>query len=299
MKNVSGVRFDSGYAETVMWPGSLFYPSTFHYVQNLSLLQNQFGSESFHIYANDPEDYTWNPSCVKANATPELVRNILSGACTPVGAWGGATISAAVASQNFPNTAGGISHSVTEAGMCRSCTGATETQVTRFDLRLFISIQALGVSPVMFYRMSEDKDWEWVNADHKPYPVYTAFKGLMADIATIAQPSVTSCPPCLVPTVSSYTGDFPLATASFVGAKAGDNANSILYYTWQRSYGANWTTVASPAAVPVSVDIPVGMMVTSVKDMVTSAAVAFAFSGKTLTYQVADNPIEVLLTPVR
>jgi hypothetical protein len=297
LKSVPGVPFDNGYTETAMWPGSLFYPATFLNVQSLSNLQSTFGSESFHVYGNNPEDYIWNPTCVSANATAALVSNILSGSCTPVGLWTGASDSAAVASQSFPNTQGGVKHAVSEAGICRSCTGATETQVSRFDLRLFLSEQALGVSPVMFYLMSGETDWEWVDSNQTPYPVYTAFKGLMTDIGTIAQPPVTPCPACATPSVSSYKGYYPLATVTFVGSRPGDTANSILYYTWQRTYGTKWTAVASPAAVRVSVSIPAGMTVTSVKDTVTAATVAFTSSGGTLVYQVADDPIEVLLTP--
>ena len=297
LKSVPGVPFDNGYTETAMWPGSLFYPATFLYVQNLSNLQSVFGSESFHVYGNNPEDYIWNPTCLSANATTALVSNILSGSCTPVGLWTGASDSAAVASQSFPNTQGGVKHAVSEAGICRSCTGATETQVSRFDLRLFLSEQALGVSPVIFYLMSGETDWEWVDSSQTPYPVYTAFKGLMTDIGTIAQPPVTPCPACATPSVSSYKGYYPLATVTFVGSRPGDTANSILYYTWQRTYGTKWTAVASPATVPVSVSVPSGMTVTSVKDTVTAATVAFTSSGGTLVYQVADDPIEVLLTP--
>ena len=297
LKSVPGVPFDNGYTETAMWPGSLFYPATLSYVQSLSNLQSAFGSESFHVYGNNPEDYIWNPTCLSANATAALVSNILSGSCTPIGLWTGASDSAAVASQSFPNTQGGLKHGISEAGICRSCTGATETQVSRFDLRLFLSEQALGVSPVMFYLLSGETDWEWVDSSQTPYPVYTAFKGLMADIGTIAQPPVTPCPACATPSVSSYKGYYPLATVTFVGSRPGDNANSILYYTWQRTYGTKWTAVASPAAVPVSVSVPTGMTVTSVKDTVTAATVAFTSSGGTLVYQVADDPIEVLLTP--
>jgi hypothetical protein len=297
LKSVPGVPFDNGYTETAMWPGSLFYPATFSFVQSLSNLQSVFGSESFHVYGNNPEDYIWNPTCVIANATAALVSNILSGSCTPVGLWTGASDSAAVASQSFPNYQGGVKHAVSEAGICRSCTGATETQVSRFDLRLFLSEQALGVSPVMFYLLSGETDWEWVDSSQTPYPVYTAFKGLMADIGTIAQPPVTPCPACATPSVSSYKGYYPLATVTFVGSRTGDTANSILYYTWQRTYGTKWTAVASPATVPVSVSVPSGMTVSSVKDTVTAAIVAFTFSGGTLVYQVADDPIEVLLTP--
>ena len=297
LKSVPGVPFDNGYTETAMWPGSFFYPATFSYIQNLSNLQSVFGSESFHIYGNNPEDYIWNPPCLSANATTALVSNILSGSCTPVGLWTGASDSAAVASQGFPNTQGGVKHAVTESGICRSCTGATETQVSRFDLRVFLSMQALGISPVMFYDMSGETDWEWVDSSQTPYPVYTAFKGLMTDIGTIAQPPVSPCPACATPSVSSYKGYYPLATVTFVGSRPGDNANSILYYTWQRTYGTKWTAVASPAMVPVSVSVPSDMTVSSVKDAVTAAAIAFTFSGATLVYQVADDPIEVLLTP--
>lgn len=298
LKGVSGVPFDNGYPETAMWPGSLFYPATFSNIQNLTTLENAYGSESFHIYGNDPEDYIWNEACVAANATTSLVNNILSGACAPIGSWTLNSDPAAVASESFSNAQGGLKHQISETGICRSCTGASETQVSRFDLRVFLSMQALGVSPVMFYRMSEDTDYEWVNANQTPYPVYTAFQGLMSDFEQIAQTPVTACPGCATPSVSSYKGYYPLATATFVGARAGDSANSILYFTWQRSYGTNWTALASPAAVSVSISVPSAMTVSSVKDVVTGSSVTFTFSGGSLVYEVADDPIEVLLTPV-
>jgi hypothetical protein len=297
MKGMAGVTFDNGYPEVAMWPASFFYPANFAFVQNLSNLQSVFSSESFHIYGNNPEDYIWNQTCVKANATTALLSNILAGACTPIGDWTANSDQAAVASQYFPTSAGGVKHIITEAGICRSCTGATETQISRFDLRLFLSMQALGISPVIFYEVSGDPDWAWFNSSQAPYPVYTAFQGLMADIGAIANPPVTACPACATPSVSSYTGYFPLATVAFVGARSGDSSNSILYYTWQRTYGTKWASVASPASVPVSVSIPAGMTVTSVKDPVTGAAVSFNVSGTTLSYQVADDPLEVLLTP--
>lgn len=300
MKTVPGASFNSGYTETAMWSGSLFYPATYAHA-NLASIQGQFGTESFHTYGNNPEDYIWNPVCVAANATPELVGNIVAGDCTPVGLWTGATISAAVATQSYPGMNGGIRHSVTETGICRSCTAATETQVTRYDIREFLALHALGISPIYFYRMSGDTDWEWFSSTQTPYPVYTAFQSLMTDIGSIAQPPLVACPPCSTPAVSSYTGFYPLATITLAGARAGDHANSLLYYTWQRSYGLNgynWASVPSPASVPVSVTIPAGMTVASVKDTVTLTPVIFSFSAGELTYGVADDPIEVLLTPI-
>jgi hypothetical protein len=283
-----------------MWYGSMFNPSTFPYITSLPALQTQYGTESFHLYGNNPEDYIWNPSCVAANAAPSLVGNILAGDCTPPGLWTGATIGAVVAANSFPNSNGGLSHSVTETGVCRTCTGVNidETQITRFDLRDFLSSQALGLSPVLFYRMSEDSEWEWVDSStRKPFPVYTAFRNLMNDMGAVAQMPVANYSACQMPKIESYSGGYPLATASFVGAKSGYKGNSILYYTWQRTYGSTWATVRSPSLVTVKVVVPTGTAVYSVKDAVTNSHVAYSVSKNVLSYLIADDPIEVWLNP--
>ena len=120
----------------------------------------------------------------------------------------------------------------------------------------------------------------------------------MTDVGTIASSPVAPYSGCMMPRVSSYTGYYPLATVMFVGSQAGNKANSLLYYTWQKSYSAtNWVTLASPAAVNVSVVVPNGLIVSSVKDMVSGSTVSYTFSSQTLTYPVADDPVEALLVP--
>lgn len=303
MANVPGVAFDSGYAESAMWNGAFFNPANASYIASIPQLQAQFGTESFHTYSNDPEDYIWNQACVAENATPAPVSNILAGNCTPPGLWTGATDGAVVAANSFPSSNGGVPHSVTETGLCRDCgVTTTETQIARYDLRDFLSAQAVGLSPVMFYRMSEDPEWEWVNSiTLQPYPVYTAFKNLMADMSAVANAPVAAYTACQMPRVESYSGSWPLATMSFVGAKSGYKGNSILYYTWQRTWGwsPDWEAVKSPAAVPIKVEIPAGTSVYSIKDMVTDAAVSYTLSNSVLSYKVADDPVEVWLNPTR
>jgi hypothetical protein len=204
-----------------------------------------------------------------------------------------------VAANSFPNSSGGVPHSVTETGACRDCgVTTTETEIARFDLRDFLSAQAVGLSPVIFYRMSEDIGWEWVNATtHKPYPVYTAFKNLMADMAAVANAPVAKYTPCQMPQVKSYSSRWPLATMSFVGTKSGYKGNSILYYAWQRTYGSPWQAVKSPAGVTVKMEIPAETSVYSIKDMVTGTALPYTLSKSVLSYKVADDPVEVWFNP--
>ena len=179
--------------------------------------------------------------------------------------------------------------------------GATNTQVTRYDLRVFLGYQGLGVTPVVFYRMyggSDQLDWCTSSSGPTCYPVYTAFVNLMTDISAIAASPVAPYSPCMMPRVSSFTGFYPLATAMFVGSQAGNHANSILYYTWQKSYHAtNWVTLSSPSAVAVSVVVPTGLTVSYVKNTNSGSGVSYTFASGTLTYSVADDPIEVLLVP--
>ena len=66
---------------------------------------------------------------------------------------------------------------------------------------------------------------------------------------------------------------------------------------WQRSNGANWGTLASPAAALVAVTIPQNTVVSAVINADTRATVAYSQSGTTLTLQVSDDPVEILLVP--
>jgi hypothetical protein len=294
---VPGVPYDNGYPETSGWVGSLFFPNLIPWQQNLFTLKSLFSTESFHPYGNNPEDTFWlNNSCLRANLSN--FNNVYVN-CTPPGAVSGSAEKVAVAASLVSKAFGGLNHSITETGTCRCNSPVpTETQITRFNLRQFLGFQALGVTPIMFYRLYGDANWQWFQNSTTPYPVYTAFKNLMADIGTIAHSPVAPYSPCMMPRVTSYgPGYFPLSSVTFVGSHAGNKANSLLFYTWQRSYGSNWNSVASPSAVNVSVAIPRGLTVSFVKNLTTAAAVSYNFTSQTLTYPVTDDPVEVLLAP--
>jgi hypothetical protein len=294
---VSGVPYDNGYSETSGWVGSLFFPNLIPWQQNLFTLKSVFSTESFHPYGNNPEDAFWlSNSCLYANLGN--FNNIYTN-CSPSGAVSGSSEKVAVAASMVSTVFGGLNHSITETGTCRcNSPTPTETQVTRFNLRQFLGFQALGMTPIMFYRLYGDANWEWFQNSTTPYPVYTAFKNLMTDIGNIASSPVAPYSPCMMPRVSSYgPGYFPLSSFTFVGSQAGNKANSLLYYTYQRSYGSNWNSTASPSAVNVSVVVPAGLTVSFVKNLTTAGAVSFTFSSQTLTYAVTDDPVEALLVP--
>jgi hypothetical protein len=293
---VAGVPYDNGYTEITGYNGSLFYAPLIAYQQNLFNLKSVFSTESFHPYGNNPEDAMWvGNACIYANLSNYT--NLLNN-CTPIGGVVGGAMKLGVAASFQPKTFGGLHPEITETGICRCDSPTpTETQVSRWNLRQFIGFQALGVTPIMFYRMGGDTNWEWLHSDHSPYPVYTAFQNLMTDIGTVASSPVAPYSPCMMPRVSSYTGYYPLATATLVGSQAGNEANSLLYYTWQRSYASNWLSNASPSAVNVSVVVPAGLTVSFVKNLTTAGAVSYTFSSQTLTYPVTDDPVEALLVP--
>jgi hypothetical protein len=294
---ISGVPYDNGYTETAGWVGSLFFPNLVPWQQNLFTLKSIFSTESFHPYGNNPEDALWlGNSCLYANLSN--FSNIYTN-CTPTGGVSGSSEKVAVAASFLPKVFGGLNHQITETGLCRcNSPTPTETQISRWNLRQFLGFQALGVTPIMFYRMYGDANWEWFQNSTTPYPVYTAFQGLMTDIGTLASSPVAPYSPCMMPRVSAYgPGYFPLSSFTFVGSQAGNKANSLLYFTYQRSYGGNWISTASPSAVNVSVVVPAGLTVSFVKNLTTAGAVSYTFSSQTLTYPVTDDPVEALLVP--
>lgn len=298
---VTGVPYDNGYTETSGWVGSLFFPNLIPWQGNLFAVKTAFATESFHPYGNNPEDALWlGNACLQANI-PNF-GNVYTN-CTPTGGVVGSSEKTAVAASMVKTMFGGVGHSVTETGLCRcNSPTPTETQVARWNMRQFLGFQALGVTPVMFYRMYGDANWQWFSSPSSPLPVYTAFQGLMADIGTIANSPVAPYSPCMMPRVSSYTSTaagYPLMTLTVVGSQSGNKANSLLYYAWQRtnSTSPNWIATASPATINVSVVVPTGLTVSSVKDMIAGTSVSYTFTSGTLTYPVADNPIEALLVP--
>jgi hypothetical protein len=259
----------------------------------ISHLQKTMASEAFHPYGNNPEENFWSEPCIlQSVATLPSVP-----ACALIGGNGGSNFKSAVMYSLQPEAMGGIAHSVTETGIDLQVADVT----ARFDLRQYLGFQALGVTPILFFKISNAGALDWVDeTNQQPYQNYTDFMSLMADFRSIAAPPITPAGAYLGPVVTSYLGYYPIDTATFIGAgSATDTVNSVLYFTWQQTYvtSGNWYQMTSPPAVPITITIPSGTTVAKVVDSVTLSAVSYTLSGTSLTYNVADNPIEVLLIP--
>ena len=304
---VEGVVFDNGYTEKT-GNGSIYTPQHLALLPLLAKAQKTVAWESFHPYGNSPEDHFWYPHCMRQMVGDPHGAGRMMKECGAVGSNLGSNAKLTVYDAMLPVAEGGPKFNITETGLCRSCNKATtEEEVARFALRQFIGFEGLGVSPIMFYRLAEKpKDgFGWIDWETRaPLPVFSAMKALMTDVAAIAGPAISTC---ARPAVMAYKGYYPLATVAFVGTRPGhdDKANSLLFFTWQRSYTVPrekpWVELASPAGVPVSVEIPKGMELVSVKDAVTGRRVPYhlhaSAAEQTGTYMVADDPIEVWMRP--
>ena len=263
-------------------------------------------TESFHPYGNTPEDQLWSAPCLAASIHLFPAASAAFQLCNLFGNAGGNAAQAVQYSlmQQSRNATWGVGHNITETGF----SGATgdDQHKARFIMRQFLGYQAAGVTPIQFYRLYDTStdNFSFVNptanADgtHSPLPAYTALAGLMSDMAKIKLSPVTSYTAANLPTIVSYRGTYPLDTVAMAGARAGDNANSILFTVWQRSNTqGKWATLASPAPGPVTIQIPSGLGVVAVINLDTRAAVPYATSGQQITLQVSDDPVEVLLEP--
>ena len=298
---VQNVKYVSGYTDK-SGDDSLANPQILGTYPPMQTAQVAFSGEMYHPYANDPEDHTWLPQCLAQYKTLASYAPALQN-CTPAGMVQGSE-TWAEAFNNFPAAHGGLPQGITEMGLSRTLISPTpkETQVTRFHLRQFLSSAGDSISPILFYRVYDpsSQGFGFYSAQGAPYPVATALGEVMTELGSIANAPVGPYSSCMVPTVKSFRGTYPLAMVPVAGAAPGAKANSWIVYYWQRSYTGSlalWTTLPSPASSAVSIAIPAGLSVASVKDTVTSTAVSFSASGGTLTFQVADDPIEVLYSP--
>ena len=311
---VPGVKYGNGWTDT-NGAQSLYDPYYAPYFAVPPAQANEaYAWESFHVYGNMPEQTNWIPACLLLNSPGPL--NI-SFACTPIGDDPSSNFKYAASLNLYPSAAGGIHQAITETGVCRTCYSPepSENAVTRFDLRQFIASQGNGISPVIFYQangnnyLGDNPTFEWFHEDQTPYPVATAFKSFMSDINAISAAPVGFYS-TLMPLVTSFKGYYPLAIVSFVGTKPGSTSNSVIYLSWQKTYtvppkgssGSNgsappWIQMVSPTAVSETIAIWSGYSVSSVRDLVTQKAIPFTVANRKLSFMVADNPIEVILTP--
>ena len=260
-------------------------------------------SESIHPYGNNPEDDIWSEACVKKSILPNPLKplyftrcNLDSNSTSNVVELEQLNLIAKILNAN-----GGIGHSITETGF--SLSGGDLAHEARFVMRQFLAYQAVGITPVEFYRLYDTSpdDLTFTNlSTNAPLPAFTAISGLMSDLAAIKGLPVTPVSTSNLPSIVSYGGFFPLDTVSIVGSRPRDTANSEVFTVWQRSHvagAAKWATSASPAAVPVTIAIPKGSNAVAVVNLDTRAAVAFTVSSQQITFAVSDDPIEVLIEP--
>jgi hypothetical protein len=283
-----------------------------------------FSSESFHPYGNTPEGMMWTDACLKGTvrsfrAIPDAYyKCYLAGEKTGSNFIWAAQYSLVAQSQNSTY---GIAHSITETGIIPPVAGLRTAQA-RFNMRQFIGYEALGITPIEFYSIGDmtqpaDPNFSFVDpaggSNYTANASFRAISGFMADVKPISNPPVTSVTSAGLPSVANYHGTYPLSTVHMVGSRGGAAANSDMFVIWQRSYtpgcAANggvdaascnnlWIQQASPEAVPVMVRIPVSMRVTSVLNADTRATVSYSTSGQLIAFNVADDPIEILVDPV-
>ena len=268
-------------------------------------------SESFHPYGSNPEDAMWNEPCVRAisNLNEAQGCNTTGSGANYVGAEARSLLAQAT------NVNGGIKHSITETGASSAYIPADH--MARFVTRQFLGYMADNLSFIEFYRMfdygtPEHPGFGFItltdnNTGFTPLPAYTALAGLMADLAPIQSTPVASYSATSLPSVTSYSGTWNLDHLAIVGSRSGDKANSIAYMLWQRSYSpimcqlqvANgcWGEVPQPDGASTIVTIPSGLKILQVVNLSTRASVDYTQKGSSVTLQISDDPVELMLIP--
>ena len=292
--------------------------------QNSGVYYNQTSTvvtkESFHPYGNTPEEANWMTSCVDAAAAATTYpgNNVYN--CLLSGEHNTNFVYAAYldAKAKLADPTHGIAHSVTETGTAATVPGLRIPQA-RFVIRQYLAYQADGVTPIEFYKLFDetnlqDPNYSFVeevgaSGRYTANPQYTTIAGFMSDLKPISNLPVTPYSASTLPSVVSYSGTFPLASVQMVGSRDGSSQNSDMFAVWQRSYtpcatpgnncgdATTWMLQPSPAPAPVTVSIPSGMSLTQLINATTREAVAYTSSGQQITFQVADDPIEILVDP--
>jgi hypothetical protein len=191
-------------------------------------------TESIHPYGNNPEDDIWSEACVKNSILPNPLKplyftrcNLDSNSTSNVVELEQLNLIAKIFNAN-----GGIGHSITETGF--SLSGGDLAHEARFVMRQFLAYQAVGVTPVEFYRLYDTSpdDLTFTNlSTNAPLPAFTAISGLMSDLAAIKEAPIAPAGTSNLPSIVSYGGFFPLDTVSIVGSRPGDTANSEVVLT--------------------------------------------------------------------
>ncbi len=213
--------------------------------------------ESFHLYGGpykNPEDVFMRPDCLRAAA--HTMANIYQNGqnCYLPGERTGANTMQAMEydlAAKAANPEAGLGHSVTETNNEAPGPGYQMEQA-RSNLRQFLSLQALGITPVEYFQMWDgghhDPTYSFVDYDgnnYKPLASFTAFAGLMSDIRPISnaprsgKQGLTGQGTEI--TVAHYSGTFPLNVVRFAGTRGKGSPNSEAVMLWQLSAAPGFT----------------------------------------------------------
>lgn len=273
--------------------------------------------ESFHPYGGGygiPEYMLMDPNCLEAAAKSSDIwgKNIFGNGrdCYLPGVPKEANLMQAVELDDIAKLVSpsyGIGHSVTETNNVGPVAGMQTLQL-RSNMRQFLSYQAMGITPIEFFEVwngvnGSDPSYSFVDFDGTtfvPRIGHTALAGLMSNIRSIASAPATTYSASTLPSVSSYSGTYPLMSFNMVGSRSGVSANSAAFYVWQLSSCGSgrgcWFNITT-APGKATVQIPAAMKVTSVRDTVTLTNVAYTTNGQQISFPVSDNPIEILADP--
>jgi hypothetical protein len=252
-------------------------------------------SESFHPYGNSPEDALWIAPCW---ATTTGDNDFFH--CNLFGLAGG-NFSLAAQEDYFlkkNNPRYGLSHNMTETGF--GLANGDAAHQARFIMRQFLGYQAAGVTPISFYRLYDTSRDQLglLDSSRKPLPAYTAISAFMSDVAKIANPPVSSYSNSTFPSITGYSGTFPLDSVHIIGSRAGQKSTSDILALWQRSYtsdGSRWAAMPQPDNGSVTVSIAKGWKVIQVMNLVSRQSVPYTTSSQKICFAVSDDPIEVIM----
>ncbi len=272
--------------------------------------------ESFHPYGGpyrNPEDVLMRPDCLRSAA--RSMANIYANGqnCYLPGERSAANIMQALQFDFAAKGADpryGLGHSVTETNDEPPGPGY-QTQQARSNLRQFLSLEALGISPIEFFQMWDgghrDPTYSFVDYDGSrmsPLPSYTVLAGLIADIRPISNPSHSSGPGTSI-SVVRYAGTYPLTLVHLTGARSKAQGDSQALIMWQLSAAPGFTGAISGNTLQVTAltsgwstlgagqllegrGIPPGTKITGV----------LTGSGGPGTYQIGGGPLSINPEPM-
>lgn len=260
-------------------------------------VQNSVASDSNHPYGLSPEWNGWDPVILLNN---------------PISNWQAAALEGTNTGSNMKfhrkrgldkiaSAGWAPGFNVTETGVAST----NQTSKARFIMRQFLFLLSQGYDRVNFYRLASTapaEDYGFLDSTTQaPKQAFTAMKDLMTKINTlpVAPVAYTSSD---LPTVTSYSGFYPLATIPVLGrASTTATKNQILFVLYQRSYPSvgqtHFDQVPLPAAVNATVQMPPGYSVVGAKNLTTLSAVSTTVNGSLVTLPVTADAVMLELMP--